>query len=204
MKLYYKPGACSLAPHIALRAAGADFEIIKVDTDTKTTEHGDSYLDVTSKGYVPALQLENGEVITEAPAILQFIADKHPDAKLAPENGTLERVRVQETLNFVASELHKSFGPFFAATPLSDEARPAAVANVAKRLNIMEKQLSDGRDFANGNGFSIADTYFFVVTNWANFVGIDLGQWPKVKAYVERTAQLPAVQEAMKAEGLLG
>jgi glutathione S-transferase len=204
MKLYYKPGACSLAPHIALRATGADFEIIKVDTDTKTTEHGDSYLAVTSKGYVPALQLDNGDVITEAPAILQFIADKHPEAKLAPEGGSLGRVRVQETLNFVASELHKSFGPFFAATPLSDEARPGAVEQVAKRLNIMEKQLADDRKFVNGDDFSVADTYFFVVTNWANFVGIDLDQWPKVKAYVERTATLPAVQEAMKAEGLLG
>ncbi|MGD8325962.1 MAG: glutathione transferase GstA [Sphingomonadales bacterium] len=202
MKLFYKPGACSLAPHIALLAAGVDFDAVKVDTDTKTTEDGASYLDITPKGYVPALQLDSGEVLTEAPAILQYIADQNPEADLAPANGTLDRARAQSYLNFVASEVHKAYGPFFAATPLSDEARPTAEAGVAKRLNIMEAEMADDRTYLLGDKFSVADCYFWVVINWSNFIGIDLGNWPKVKAYWERVSALPALQTALKAEGL--
>lgn len=202
MKLFYKPGACSLAPHIALHVAGVDFETIKVDTDTKTTEDGANYLDITPKGYVPALQLDSGEVLTEAPAILQYIADQHPEAELAPANGTIERARAQSYLNFVSSEVHKAYGPFFAATPLSDERRSAAETGVAKRLNVMEAELADGRTYLLGDKFSVADCYFWVVINWSNFINIDLGKWPKIKAYWERVSTLPALQAALKAEGL--
>jgi len=202
MKLYYKPGACSLAPHIALHAAGVDFDIVKVDTDTKTTEDGANYLDITPKGYVPALELDNGDILTEAPAILQYIADQNTASELAAANGTIDRARTQSYLNFVSSEVHKAYGPFFAATALTEETRPAAEAGVTKRLNIMEAELADDRGFLVGEKFSVADCYFWVVINWSNFIGIDLGQWPKVKAYWERVSQIPALQAALKAEGL--
>jgi glutathione S-transferase len=203
MKLYYKPGACSLAPHIALRMAGLDFTLEKVDTQKKTTESGADYLAVTPKGYVPALEIAGGEVLTEAPAVLQFIGDQKPESGLAPQPGTLERLRVQEHLNYVASELHKAYGPFFGATPISDDAKPAALANIEKKLNYFETVLSDGRAYLTGGTFTVADSYFFVVTNWSNFIGLDLGKWPHIAGYMSRVSALPAVQEALKAEGLL-
>ncbi len=203
MKLYYKPGASSLAPHIALHAAGLNFELEKVDTATKITETGADYLGVTAKGYVPALKLASGDILTEAPAILQYIADQNPSSKLAGEAGTLERTRVQEHLNFVSSELHKAYAPFFGKTPLSADERAKIEEGVAKRLSLYETHLSDGRKFLTGDRFTVADAYFFVVVNWSGFVEFDLKKWPNIVAYMERTAKLPAIQEAMKAEGLL-
>lgn len=203
MKLYYSPGACSLAAHIALRMTGAEFEIEKVDTRTKMTASGADYTRISAKGYVPALQLPSGDVLTEAPAVLQYIADRNPAAALAPESATLERARLQEHLNFVSSELHKAFKPFFAGTPIADNARPAAEDVIAKRMVHIEALLTDGRMHLVGNTVSVADLYLFVVANWCNFIGIDLGQWPNVAAFVERMAALPAVREAMTAEGLI-
>lgn len=203
MKLFYKPGACSLAPHIALRAAGVTFDLVQVDTQKKTTETGSDFLKINPKGYVPALLLENGDVLTEAPAVLQYIADLDPTRALAPPPGSLERVRLQEHLNFVSSELHKSFSPFFGATPLTDAERPNVEAGIARRLAIFEAILAKSGPYLMGETFTVADAYFFVVTNWANFVDIDLNQWPHVADYMERTAALPAIREAMKVEGLI-
>lgn len=203
MKLYIKPGACSLASHIALNEADAKFSIEKVDTKEKRTESGEDFLTISPNGYVPALKLESGDILTEGPAILQFIADTNNAADLAPANGTVERARVNGYLNFVGSELHKAFTPFFSATPPEGEAREAAEAKVASRFDYVEKVLSDGRTFLTGDQFTIADAYLFVVSNWANFVNIDLKQWPNVAAFVARVAKRPAAQKALEAEGLL-
>ncbi len=203
MKLYYKPGACSLASHIALNEAGVKFDIEKVDTKEKRTESGENFLKVSPNGYVPALTLDSGDILNEGPAILQYIADTNKGAKLAPENGTVERARVNALLNFVGSELHKAFSPLFAASETEGPARDALVANVAKRFDYLESVLADGRTFLTGDQFTIADAYYFVVSNWSSFVGIDLANWPKTKAFVARVAARPAVQKSMTAEGLL-
>lgn len=202
MKLYYKPGACSLASHIALTEAGASFDIEKVDTAAKRTESGKDYTTVNPNGYVPALELDNGDIITEGPAILQFIADTNKAASLAPEGGTVERARVNQHLNYVGSELHKAFSPFF-GPELDGDARKAAEAGVAKRFDYLDNVLSDGREYITGDTFTIADSYLFVVSNWSNFVGIDLKKWPNVAAFVARVAARPAAQKAMGVEGLL-
>ena len=202
MKLFYKPGACSLASHIALREVGVSFESVEVDTDAGQTKQGDDYKSVNPKGYVPALQLDSGEVLTEGAAVLQYIADQYPESGLAPPSGTLARVRLQEYLNYVSSELHKAFGPFFSGNA-SDEDKKQAGNNVADKLDYIEKLFSDGRAYLLGDGFSVADAYLFVTSNWSNFVGIDLSLWPNVQAFVERVANRPCSQAAMKAEGLI-
>ncbi len=203
MKLFYKPGACSLAPHIALRVAGATFELEQVDTTKKTTASGSDYQQINPKGYVPALLLDSGEVLTEAPAILQYIADLYPAAALAPSPHGLARARLQEHLNFISSELHKAFSPFFGAAPLADTERPAVVAKISRRFAIFEAQLSKGGPYLMGDTFTVADAYFFVVANWANFVDISLSQWPHIAHYMDRASDLPAIKQAMVAEGLI-
>ena len=203
MKLYYKPGACSLASHIVLREVGEAFSLEKVDTKAQSTETGADFSKINPNGYVPALQFDDGEVLTEGAAILQYVADSHPGAGLAPPAGTLERARLQEYLNFVASELHAAFGPFFADEPPKGEARKAAEARVSRRMGHVEHVLSDGREHLLGNGFTVADAYLFVVANWANFVDIDLRQWPNVAAFVKRVGSRKAAQDALRAEGLL-
>jgi glutathione S-transferase len=204
MKLYYTPGACSLAVHIALRMAGQSFDLERVDSATKTTASGGDFRDVNPRGYVPVLELDGGDSLTEAPAVLQYVADAAPQAGLAPAAGTLARVRLQEALNFVSSELHKAFKPFFSGTPITPETRPAAEEGVANRLRFVEAWLADGRQHLVGDRLSVADLYLFTVANWCNFVGIDLGRWPHVKSLVERVAAMPATREAMAAEGLTG
>lgn len=203
MKLYYKPGACSLASHIVLREVGEDFGLEKVDTKQQSTETGEDFSKINPNGYVPALQFDDGQVLTEGAAILQYVADSHPHAGLAPAAGTLERARLQEHLNFVASELHAAFGPFFASEPPKGEARKTAEARVAKRMDHVERILSDGREYLLGNGFTVADAYLFVVANWSNFVDIDLAQWPNVDAFVKRVGTRKTTQDALRAEGLL-
>lgn len=202
MKLYYAPGACSLSPHISLREAGVSFDLEKVDTRTRRTESGVDYLSINPKGYVPALQLDGDEVLTEGAAVVQFIADRHPDAGLAPANGTLERARLQEHLNFIASELHKAFTPLF--DPSAPEAaKQAAPAAVARRLDHVERLLADGRAYLLGERFSVADAYLFTVASWTGPTGIALDRWPKLASFVARVAARPSVQAAMRAEGLL-
>ena len=202
MKLFYSPGACSMASHIVLNEIGEPFEIEKVDTSAKKTETGADYQTINPKGKVPALVM-GAEVLTEGPSILQFIADRAGNEGLAPKTGTLARARVNELLNFTGTEVHVAFHPLF--NPAADDAaKDLARKSVGKKFDWLESRLSDGRDYLTGGTFTVADAYAFVVSNWANFTGIDLGNWPNLKAFVERVALRPATQAAMKAEGLLG
>jgi glutathione S-transferase len=202
MKLYYAPGACSLSPHIVLREACIPLELERVDMATKTTGTGDDFLKINAKGYVPALRLDDGQVLTEGVAIVQYLADTHPAAKLAPEAGTIGRARLQEHLNFISSELHQAFGPLFSPA-LQADARAAATAKVGKRFDLVEQHLADGRAYLLGDAFSVADAYLFVVSSWAGHTGIDLAGWPHLAAFAARVAARPKVREAMVAEGLL-
>ena len=203
MKLYYTPGVCSQAVHIALSEIGADFTLEKVDLATKTTESGEYFSKINPLGYVPALELDGGDVLLEAPAILQYLADMKPESKLAPAAGTMERVKLQQHLNFTASELHKSFGPFFAAVKPEGAARDQAMTKLQRRFDALEALLADGRDYAMGETFTVADTYMFVVASWSGIIGLDLAPWPNVQKFVARVAARPRVQDVLKREGLL-
>ena len=198
MKLYFAPFACSLSPHIVLREAGFDFDLEKVDLRKKVTASGEDYTTVNPKGYVPALRLDSGEVITEGPAIVQYLADQVPDRGLAPANGTLARTRLQEWLTFIGTEIHKTFSPLFQSTT-SDEQREAIKERLGHRFTYVQAQL-EGKDYLLGDHFSVADAYLFTVLSWSGFVKIDLGQWPGLAAYVARVGARPAVAEAVAAE----
>jgi glutathione S-transferase len=199
MKLYYAPGACSLSPHIVLREAGLPFAAVKVDLKTKAMEGGGDFRAINAKGYVPVLELDNGARLTEGPAIVQYLADQAPQAKLAPANGTLERYQLQEWLNFITSELHKQFSPLF--DPLyPEELKAKQRERLATRFDWIVQQLG-GRDYLLGS-FSVADAYLFTVLNWCGWTGIDLAKWPALQKYVARVAARPAVVAALKAEGL--
>jgi glutathione S-transferase len=201
MQLYFSPGACSLASHISLREAGLPFDLKRADMKTKKLDDGSDYYAVNSKGSVPALRLDNGQVLTEGPVILQFLADQKPETGLAPKSGTLERYRLQEWLNFITSEVHKSFSPLF--NPAADaKVKEYTTQNLEKKFDWLNKQLA-GKQYLTGDTFTIADAYLFVVINWTNFVGIDLGRWPALKDFHGRVAARPMVQEALAAEGLL-
>lgn len=200
MKLYYTQGACSLSPHIVLREAELKFDLIKVER-SKQTSDGRDFLLINPKGYVPVLELDNGEYLTEGPAIVQYIADRAPQKQLAPENGSLPRYRLQEWLNFITSELHKSYGPlFYPTTP--DAYKPIVLEKLAKRYEFVDTSLA-GKSYLLGNTFSVADAYLFTVTNWAGHVGLDLSKLTHVGAFQDRVRARPAVQAALKAEGLL-
>jgi glutathione S-transferase len=200
MKLYFAPGACSLSPHIVLRETGTKFDLEQVNNQEKKTKSGKDYWSINPKGQVPTLELENGERLTEGPAIVQWIADQHPGAGLIPPAGTFERYRVIEWLNFITSELHKTFGPFF--RPTTPEAyKEISRENLGKRFDWLDKQLA-GRQYLMDSQFTVADAYLFTVLRWSPRVGIDLSKWPNVKAYVDRVASRKAVQEALRAEGL--
>ena len=202
MKLYYTPGVCSQAVHIALAETGADYDLEKVDLATKSTQSGVDFRDVNPLGYVPVLEVDDTTRLTEAPAILQYVADSHPESGLAPEPGTLERVRLQEDLNFVASELHKSFGPFFAAVKPEGALKEQAMTKLESRMGELDRRLSDGRSYLAGDGFSVADAYAYVVANWSGVVGLNIDKWPRVADYVSRIKARPAVQSVLAAEGL--
>ncbi len=201
MKLYYAPGACSLSPHIVAREAGLPFELKKVDNKNKTVEGGGDYWKVNPRGYVPALELDNGQILTEGPAIVQYLADQKPESGLAPKNGSMERYRVQEWLNFITSEIHKQFTPLFKPnTP--DDYKPIAKQNIENRLDWLDKQLA-GKDYLMGKTFTVADAYLFVVLNWTKFKDIDLNRWSNLAAFQKRVASRPKVKEALQAEGLM-
>lgn len=200
MKLYYSPGACSLSPHIALREAGLEFELVEVNSKTKTTEHGADYWKINPYGYVPALELDDGEVLTEGPAIVQYIADLKPQARLAPANGTLERTRLQAALGFINSELHKSIGALF-APDLGAVARRATLEKIEARLQQLSVQLEDRQWLVDGS-YSAADGYLYNVLRWLKFFDVDLDRWPALAAHSERVRARPAVQAALAAEGL--
>jgi glutathione S-transferase len=201
-QLYYAPGACSLAPHIVLRELGEDFSLMKVSMQTRQTDDGADFSTINPKGYVPAMRLANGETLTEGAAISAFLADNKPDSGLAPRAGTLERARVNEWLVFINSEVHKTLGGLFNPAVTEDQ-KKALVERFATRLDYVEKSLSDGRAYLTGDTFTIADPYLFVVVNWTNMLGIDIGKWTHVTAFQARVAARPHTQAAMKAEGLI-
>lgn len=201
MKLFFKPGACSLASHIMLHEVGETFETEAVDTEAGQTASGRNFRDISPNGYVPALEISNSVYLTEGVAILQYIADNNPKNAYAPHSGSLERARLQQFLNYAAAELHKAWGPLFASGS-SDQEKAAAVRKVSTKFDYLESVLSDGRDYLVANQFSVADAYTFVLVHWANFKAIDLSSWPNLHAYWERIANRPAAQLAMKAEGL--
>lgn len=201
MKLYFSPGACSLASHIVAREAGLDFALEKVDTKSKRTASDQDFLAINPKGYVPALELADGEVLTEGAAILQFLADRKPDAGLAPAAGTLARSRLHEALSYISSELHKSYTPLFnPATP--DEVREERKAYLRKRYALMDQVLA-GQPFVLGQDFSVADAYLFTVTQWAGYVALDLTEFQALDAFQARVRSRPAVLAALQAEGLM-
>ena len=201
MKLFFSPGACSLSPRIALLEAGLTFTTQKVDTKTKQLDGGGDFWAINSKGYVPLLQLDNGEYLSEGPAIVQYIADQKPASGLAPKAGTMERYRLQEMLNFITSEIHKGFSPLFDET-LSAEVKQVFKDKLGKRFDWLTRQL-DGKDYLMGATFTVADGYLFTVLNWGQWVGIDIAKWPVLGAYQARVSARPKVQEALKAEGLI-
>lgn len=201
MKLYYAPGACSLAPHIALREAGLPFEAVAVNLKTRQLADGGDYLAINPKGQVPLLELDNGERLAEGPVIQQYIADQAPASALMPPAGSWARYRVLEWLNFITSELHKGFSPLFnPAVPA--EVKPLFAARVKERLAWVDGELA-GREHLTGAPFTIADSYLFVVSNWTVPTGIDISDLPHLLAFRARVAARPAVQAAMRAEGLL-
>lgn len=202
MKLYYAPGACSLAPHIALREAGLPVTLEKVDLIAGRTETGGDYAAVNPKGYVPALQFDDGAVLTEGAVIARYIADLAPAAELAPKPGSFERVRLEEIMNFIGSELHKAYTPLF-LPDTTEEGKTAARARIAKKLAYVENRLSDGRDHLLGERFSVADGYLFTIVNWSESRGVPLDAFPKLRAFMARIGARASVQEAMRAEGLL-
>lgn len=201
MKLYYSPGACSLSPHIALREAGLPFELVLASTKTKKLQDGTDFYTINSKGSVPVLELDNGQRLTEGPAIVQYIADQVPTSKLAPANGTWERYRLQEWLNYITSELHKGFSPLFNPATV-EEAKTQARAALQGRLSWVNQQL-EGKQYLLGDQFSVADVYLFVVSNWGQYVGVEIAELNHLVALRGRVAARPAVQEALKAEGLI-
>lgn len=200
MKLYFAPGACSLSPHIVAQELGIPVSLVKVDTQKKVTESGADFWAINPKGYVPAVELDNGQVLTEGTAIVQYLADSKPDGKLVPAAGSFERVRLQEMLGYINSELHKSYSPLFnPKTPA--ETRSEREEYLRKRYGLIEKQL-EGKQYLFGDQFTVADAYLYTVTNWAAYVKLDISGFPNLLAFQARVAARPAVQAALKAEGL--
>ncbi|MGO9832286.1 MAG: glutathione transferase GstA [Myxococcaceae bacterium] len=200
MKLFYSPGACSLSPHIVLREAGIPYQLEKVDLKTHTTAGGADFYSVNSKGYVPTLQLDDGRVLTEGPAIVQYLADRKPESGLAPAAGTFERAQLQEWLNYIGTELHKSLGALF-NPKLASEVKESTVAGLQKKFDYLAKQLS-GKKFLLGDAFSVADAYLYTILRWADLFKIDLGKWPALQEYLARIAARPAVKVSLNEEGL--
>jgi len=199
MKLYYTPGACSLAVHIVAEEAGIALELEKVDLRHKRTESGADFLAINDKGYVPALVLDDGSLMTEVAALLMYVADRKPEAKLAPAAGSLSHYRALESLCYIAGEVHKNIGGLFTA---SADAREPLMANAARRLDRVARTL-EKQDYLLADGYSVADAYLFVVLGWAPMVKFDLSPWPALKAYSARIAGRPAVQCALRREGLI-
>jgi glutathione S-transferase len=200
MKLYYAPGTCSLASHITLEESGAPYEVERANIRAKTTESGGNFLEITPRGAVPVLLLDTGEVLTEGVAIMQYVADSLNPGSL-PAQGTLARARLQEALNFLSTEIHKSYSPLFRG--IEGDVRAAQIALLNARLGIVERWLSDGRAWIVGADYTPADAYFFTLTNWSKGFGHDLSTFPKIISLREKIAARPAVQAAMRAEGML-
>ena len=201
MKLYYSPGACSLAPHIVAHETGTTLELEKVDTKTKAMASGGDFRDINPKGYVPALRLEDGSLLTEGPVVSQYLADLHPESGLAPAAGSMERYRLQEWLGYINSEIHKNYSPLFNPAT-GEEARKEKIDYLRKRYDLVEQRLATN-SFLLGEHYTIADIYLFVVSNWARATKVDLSDFPNLLAFQKRVAARPAVQAALKAEGLV-
>jgi len=201
MKLYYSPGACSLSPHIVLCESGLPFQPVLASTKTHKLADGTDYYSISPKGYVPLLELDDGQRLSEGPAIVQYVADLVPQKNLVPAAGTMARYRVMEWLNFITSELHKGFGPLFNPA-MPEEAKTLARTKLVERLSWVDQQL-EGRDYLMGADFCVADAYLFTVAGWGKYVGVDITPMANLSAFMGRVAARPAVQEAMKAEGLL-
>ncbi len=202
MKLYYAPGACSLAPHIVLRELGKKFDLEKVDMGTKKTDGGKDFNKINAKSYVPTLEIKKGEVLTEVATIVQYLADKSKSTKFLPKAGTMARYRAMESLTFISSELHKGIGGLFNKA-MPEEGRKIIIERVNKRLDYVDGVLAKNK-FITGKTFSVADAYAFTIMNWGQWVGIDIKPWKNIAKYMEMVAKRPAVQAALKAEGLLG
>jgi glutathione S-transferase len=200
MKLFYSPGACSLSPHIVLREVGLPYKLERVDLKTHTTATGADFYGINGKGSVPALQLDDGRILTEGPAIVQYLADRKPDAKVAPASGTFERSELQEWLNYIGTEVHKTLGLLF-NPKLPADFKEVVLANATKRFDYLSKQLA-GRKFLLGDAYSVADAYLYTILRWTHIFKIDLGNWPVLQDYMTRIAARPAVREALKEEGL--
>jgi glutathione S-transferase len=199
MKLYFMPGACSLAAHISLREAELPFSLVRYDKETHVLDSGQRLDDVNEKGYVPVLELDNGARLTEVPAVLQYIADQRPASGLAPPPGTWERYKLQEWLNFLSSEVHKSFWAFFHGG--CDAERPNQTERLLQRFGWMERKIGS-KAFLMSDAFTVADAFLLTMLNWLRPAGFDLGQWPQLKGYRSRVSQRPSVQAALEAEGL--
>jgi glutathione S-transferase len=197
MKLYFSPGACSLASHIVLKEIGVPFEAVQVDLRTKKTKAGADYAAINPKGYVPAIELADGSLLTEGTAVLQYLADQKPASGLAPPPASFERYRLQEWLGYINSEIHKSFGPLFNPAS-SDATKDAAKANITKRLPLVVAALN-GKDYLMGQ-FTVADAYLYTVLSWAPKMGVDLSGFPAITAYLARIDARPSVQAARAAE----
>jgi glutathione S-transferase len=200
LKLFYSPGACSLSPHIVLRELGLPYTLERVDIHNHTTASGADFYGINPKGYVPALELDDGRILTEGPAVVQYLSDRKPEAKLAPPAGTFERAQLQEWLNYISAEVHKTLGALF-HPELGPEAKEKTLANVGKRFDYLSKQLT-GRQFLLGDNFSVADAYLYTLMRWTRLFKIDLAKWPPLQDYVARVAARPAVKEALREEGL--
>jgi glutathione S-transferase len=201
MKLYYSPGFCSLVPHIVAREAGIDLDLVKVDTRSRTVSAAGDFWSVNPKGYVPALELEDGQVLTEVAAIVQYLGDRSPASGLMPKPGTMEHYRLQEMLGYLNAELHRSYDTLFNDCT-SDAAKVERREHLAKRYGLLEKQLA-GRDYLFGAAFTVADAYLWVITTWARHVQLDLAGFPNLLAFQKRVKARPAVQAALRAEGLV-
>lgn len=200
MKLYYSPGACSLASHITLHETGNKFDLVKVDLSSGQYDNGKDYKQINPHGNVPALQLDNGEIVTEGVAIMQYLADQTPASNLAPANSTFERTRLHERLNYLTTELHKSFSPLFHEKAEAEITK--AKLSVSNKLKYLDTLLAK-REYLLGDNFSIADIYLFVIANWTNFTGMSLKDWPNVARHSKQVASRKSAQQAMKAEGLI-
>ena len=201
MKLYYSPGACSLAPHIVALEAGIALELVKVDIPNKKTADGADFWAINPKGYVPALQLDNGEVLTEVGVLLQYLADQKPAAGLLSAAGSMPRYHEMEAINFAATEVHKQLGALF-NPKLTPEMREIQIATAARRLDTLDKALA-GRQYVMGERFTVADAYLYTVLNWTGMLKVDLGKWANIQAFQARVAARPKVQDALRAEGLI-
>ena len=201
MKLYYAPGACSMSPHIVLREAGQKFDLVKVDLGTHKTESGADFYKINPKGAVPALELDNGEVLTEGAVIVQYVGDHAKNTQLMPAAGSMERVRENETLNWIGAEFHKSMGSLFNPA-LAEKAGDIIKTRIGGQLKYLDGRLQ-GKDYLVGSHFTAADAYAFTILGWGQHVGVDVNTYPNVKAYIGRIAARPSVQATLKAEGLM-